>query len=71
MTANDRFWVTFSTETVKAARPQTSAVTPIADSCTPAKDTGCNTSFDQLVGAGKQRGRHLKAKCLRGFEVDH
>src|SRR6516162_11109071 len=27
-------------------------------------------SFDHLVGAGEQRRRHFKAKCLRSFEID-
>jgi hypothetical protein len=27
--------------------------------------------FDQLVGAGEQRGRHVKAECLSGLEIDH
>src|SRR5262245_60632809 len=26
--------------------------------------------FDHLVGAGEQVGRHRKAKCLGGFEID-
>src|SRR5262245_66415993 len=29
------------------------------------------TSFDHLVGAGKQRGRHLEAERLGCFEVDY
>src|SRR5262249_10152670 len=29
------------------------------------------TSFDHLVGAGKQRGRHGDAERFRGLEVDH
>src|SRR5215470_493897 len=28
-------------------------------------------SFDHLVGAGEQSGRHLEAKRPRGLEVDH
>ena len=28
-------------------------------------------SFDDLVGAGEQRGRHLEAERLRSLEVDH
>src|SRR5258708_2146297 len=27
--------------------------------------------FDDLVGAGEQRGRHVKAQRLRGLEIDH
>src|SRR5262249_15499485 len=27
--------------------------------------------LDHLVGASDQRGRHLKAECLRGLEVDN
>jgi hypothetical protein len=27
--------------------------------------------FDDLVGAGKDRLRHGKTECLRGFHVDH
>jgi hypothetical protein len=26
--------------------------------------------FDQLIGAGEQRGRHSQAKCFGGLEID-
>src|SRR6266576_991430 len=28
-------------------------------------------SFDHLVGAGRQCGRHFEAQCLRGLQIDH
>src|SRR4029078_9589725 len=28
-------------------------------------------SFNNLVGAREQRGRHGEAECLRGFEIDN
>jgi len=42
--------------------------------CGPASSAGRAVawpSFDHLVGAGKQRWRHVKAKSLGGFEVNY
>jgi hypothetical protein len=33
--------------------------------------TGLGNLLDHLVGAGEQRTRHLKAECLRGFQIGH
>jgi hypothetical protein len=40
---------------------------PKADSCTAAKEARL---FDDLVGTRKQRLRHGKPECPRGFEID-
>jgi hypothetical protein len=44
---------------------------PTPDSCTAANDvTGCDDSFDHLIGGHEQAGRHGQAERLRRFEVD-
>src|SRR5262249_10636041 len=37
----------------------------------PAAITASRVSFDHLVGAGEKRRRHIYAKRLRCFHVDH
>jgi hypothetical protein len=47
---------------------------PLADSCTATYDSRCvgyEDLLDHLVGARKQRRRHLDAERLRSLEVDH